>query len=106
MRETVTLIAPMLGWAAGGVVAQVVPAAADPGVMTALVNFGGLGMLSAVLFYLHGQARQDAKDDRSAERKAWTEHLHALNQLREQDREEQERRHVELLAAIRDRKGA
>lgn len=46
--------------------------------MMALANFGGMGMLAAVLFYLHTRAMGSYREDLAAERKQCHEDHQAL----------------------------
>jgi hypothetical protein len=100
MRETALFAMPLVGWAAKGMLMAQIPAA-DPGglpaLLTALANLGGLGLLAMVLWRLHDQARQDAREDRAAERKLWNDHLAEF-------RSEADRRHAELMEAIQNRR--
>jgi hypothetical protein len=107
--EAVLLVVPVMAWIAQAIVAlplivfaQTPDLAGPSAIMTALANLGGLGLLAMVLWRLHDQARQDAREDRAAERKLWSEHLIEFRHEASAREERACERHEELLGAIRE----
>lgn len=91
-----------LAWAAAGLWAQA-PAATGDAWMTAVTNFGGLGVLAYVVWQLQQQTRNDAKEERKeareerdAERAIWSKHL-------DEYRDEATKRYEMIMAELRSR---